>query len=653
MLLTSSSERPIYIPPVSGFDGGRLGEAEPTSVFGALTMKRQTFRVTFQPEGRNVFVLGGTKIIEAAGQAGIILNTPCGGEGTCGKCRVDVHGPAPEPTEAERKHLTPQELAAGARLACQLVVDHDMVVSVPEGARFYEQVILTEGREYEVCHEPSVVKRFVSLEKPTANDMRSDMDRLQCALSSGGEPADFDLAHIRSLPGLLRASDFKVTVVQRGSTVLGLEAGDTTKELWGVAFDIGTTTIVGTLINMVTGLRAGVASRTNPQVRFGDDVVSRIRFASDHPHGLQELNKCVVNCLNDIIQELASAAHIQTENIYEVTAVGNTTMAHILLAINPATIAQAPYVSVFRESIDVGAAELGLSVNENANLHVLPNIAGFIGSDTVGVILAAGLMHCDDVKLAIDIGTNGEVVIGNKDRLLACSCAAGPAFEGARIRFGMRAADGAISKVVFNEEVEVSVIGGGRARGICGSGLLDVVAEMLRVGIVDSTGRMVSADTAPPSLPAGLRQALTTFDGQPAMTLVDAHESRTGEPIVITQRDVRELQLAKGAIWAGIQVLSEQFGVKAVDVSQILLAGGFGNFLRRSNAKRIGLLPDVPTARIEFIGNAAFVGARMALVCRSAREEAMRISEKVEYVELANSPDFQMLFAEAMMFPSA
>jgi uncharacterized 2Fe-2S/4Fe-4S cluster protein (DUF4445 family) len=420
-----------------------------------------------------------------------------------------------------------------------------------------------------------------------------------------------------------------------------------------VAFDVGTTTIVGVLVDLTTGLRAGVASRTNPQIHFGDDVVSRIKYIEDHEHGLAELQKRIVNCLNDIILELAGEANIDLDCIYEATAVGNSTMTHILLGVNPSPIAHAPYVNVFRGPIDVGAPALGLDLNAYTNVHVLPNIAGFVGSDTVGVILAARLMHNEDVCIAVDIGTNGEIAIGNRGRIIVCSTAAGPAFEGARIRHGMRATEGAIDKVVIRDDVEVSVIGGGRASGICGSGLLDVVAELLRAGVIDTSGRILTGDALPATVPDAVRRAVTTFNGQPAFVLVDGHASKTAEPILLTQRDVREVQLAKGAIWSGIRVLCSEFGVEPRDVSRILLAGGFGNFLRRSNAKRIGLLPDVPTPRIEFIGNAAAVGARMALRSRTSRLEAARISVKAEYVELGTRADFQMLFMESMMFPEA
>lgn len=615
-------------------------------------MPRGTCRVVFQPEGRSVFVLRGTKAVEAAGQAGIILNTPCGGEGTCGKCRVEVSGTAPHPCEAEKQRLSPQEIASGVRLACQLAVDRDMVISVPESTRFFEQVVLTEGREREYRFEPNVRKRYVEMSAPTVEDLRSDVDRLKQSLQTDqSEDLQVDLWLTRELGSRLRAEGFKVTAVLRGNEVECLESGDTTDAIWGVAFDVGTTTIVGCLVDLTNGQRAGTASRTNPQVHFGDDVVSRIHYIEEHPHGLQELNKRLMSCLNDIILELTRGAGVEPEEVYETTAVGNTTMTHILLGVDPSPIAHAPYVAVFRQAVDVRARSLGLDIHPNANLHVLPNIAGFVGSDTVGVILAAGMMHSEEPRIAIDIGTNGEVVVGNKDRLIACSCAAGPAFEGARIRYGMRATEGAISKVVLNEEIEVSVIGGGRATGICGSGVLDAVAELLRVGIIDESGRIASPEAVPDTVPDGLRRALAVDGGQPSVILVDGGSSRTGEPILLTQRDVREVQLAKGAMWAGTHVISAEFGLKPEEVSQVLLAGGFGNFIRRSNAKRIGLLPDLPTSRIEFIGNAAAVGARMALNCCGCRKEAEAISAKTEYVELANRADFQTLFMEAMMFP--
>ena len=614
-------------------------------------MARETFRVTFQPEGRNVFVLEGTKVVEAAGQAGIVLNTPCGGEGTCGKCRVEVLGEAPEASPNEKQHLSEEELRGGLRLACQLAIDRDMSISVPQTSRFFEQVVLTEGAERGYAFEPNVRKRFVTVARPSNEDPRSCLDRLKDSL--GDEPAELraDLGLARLLPSMMGEEDFKVTVVLQGDQIDWIERGDTTEYIWGLAFDVGTTTIVGTLVNLATGRQEAVASRTNPQVHFGDDVVSRIRYIEEHPGGLDELRRRLLSSLNDIIAELTREAGVHSTSVYDVTVVGNTTMSHIFLNLDPSPIGHAPYVAVVREGMDAKAKELGLDINENASLHTLPNIAGFVGSDTVGVILATGMMHSDEIVLAIDIGTNGEVVLGNRDRLVACSCAAGPAFEGARIRYGMRATEGAISKAVINSGIEVSVIGGGRASGICGSGLIDAVAELLRVGLIEETGRMRGPDELSSDTPQALRRALTSVDGQPAVALVDAHSSKIGEPITLTQRDIREVQLAKAAIRAGIEVLAHEMGLDPGEIPRILLAGGFGNFIRRSNAKRIGLLPPVPTSRIEFVGNAACSGAKMALASRSCRREAEQISRKTQYLELAGQDRFRQVYTDCLMFP--
>jgi len=614
-------------------------------------MERETYRVTFQPEGRSVFVLRGTKLVEAAGQAGIILNQPCGGEGTCGKCRVEVLRNAPEPTPADRRLLDADRLDEGWRLACQLTVEADMVVTIPQETRFFEQMVLTEGEGRLYPFNPNLRKRFVTVPQATVEDQRSHLDRLKAAIGEEGLEARLSL--VRALPAMVKDGDRAVTVVLEGSEIQWLEDGDTSENLWGVAFDIGTTTIVGTLMNLADESHSGrqfVASRTNPQIHFGDDVVSRITYIGQNADGLDKLRKRLLATLQEMILELCGSAGIEPESIYEATAVGNTTMTHILLGVDPGSIGRAPYVTVLRESVDVKAREVGLDINRNANLHVLPNIAGFVGSDTVAMILASGMAREDGVQIGIDIGTNGEVVIGNREGLIACSCAAGPAFEGARIRYGMRATEGAISKVVINEGIDVGVIGGGRPSGICGSGLVDAVAQLLDVGVIDATGRIRAGADLPEDVPGAVRDAVIEYDGQPAVVLVDEARSKIREPILLTQRDIREVQLAKAAIQAGIQVIAAEFGVRPDQVDRVLLAGGFGNFIRRSHAKRIGLLPAVDTDRIEYIGNAASSGAKIVLACRDCREEAERISLNTHYIELANRPDFQMHFMEAMTF---
>jgi uncharacterized 2Fe-2S/4Fe-4S cluster protein (DUF4445 family) len=555
---------------------------------------------------------------------------------------------APQPTSADRGHFSEQELADGWRLACQLQIETDLVISVPQETRFFEQMILAEGEGCKYPFQPNLRKKFITVPEPTVEDQRSDLDRLKAAI--GEDDLEAELPLIRALPGILRRGGPEVTAVLEGNEIQWLEGGDTSGRLYGVAFDIGTTSLVGILMDLTDGRLAAVSARTNPQVHFGDDVVSRISYIESAPGGLGKLRKRLIASLNEMILELCATADIEPESIYEASAVGNTTMTHIFLGVDPGPIAHAPYVAVLRASLDVKARDVGLEINRNANLHMLPNIAGFVGSDTVAVILASGMAREDEVRFAIDIGTNGEVVLGNRERLVACSCAAGPAFEGARIRFGMRATEGAISKVVVNEDIEVGVIGGGRATGICGSGLVDAVAQLLDARVIDETGRVAGPDNAG-HLNDALKRRIVTWEDQPSVVLVDSAHSKTGKPIMLTQRDVREVQLAKAAVRAGIEVIAEEFGVEPEEVAQVLLAGGFGNFIRRSHAIRIGLLPPIARDRIEFIGNAASTGAETVLACRDCREEAERISRETEYVELATRADFQAAYMDAIPFP--
>jgi len=607
-------------------------------------------KVTFEPEGKAAFVLPGSLVLEAAARAGIIVETPCGGRGTCGKCRIVVRDGCSPATATERRLLKPRELAGGLRLACQAKLVRETVVTVPDASRFFEQRILTSGVGGATRLCPAVAKQAVRVPEASLADPRSDVDRALEAL--GGNGLRFSLGAARELPAALRADGRRLTAVLHGGEVLAVEAGDTAARAFGLALDIGTTTVVGSLLDLTTGHEAALAARTNPQVSFGDDVVARITHASEG-NGLRELQEKVVGCINDIVAEVAARAGIAREAIYEVTTVGNTTMNHLLLGLDPRQIAQMPFAAVVRAAMVVPAAELGIAVHPRARLYAMPNIAGFVGGDTVGVILAANLLACRKPTLAVDIGTNGEMVLGTGRRLIACSTAAGPAFEGARIRFGMRAADGAIEQVRFGRDVETSVIGDARPRGLCGSALVDAIAELLRAGILEPSGRMLGPGELPRKLPQALRRRVVP--GERGYDFILAHEAETdlGSPILLTQGDIRQVQLAKGAIRAGIEVLKGELGLDDARLDGILLAGGFGNFIRRRNALRIGLLPPVEHARIHFIGNAALVGAKMVLACADYRAQAEVISRETEYLELGGLPEFQSHFAEAMLFPES
>jgi len=612
-------------------------------------MPRQ-IKVIMEPDGKTVHVLPGTKVVEAAGRAGIIINLTCGGKGTCGKCKVEITKGAPPPGEHDKEKLSEEELAAGYRLACQTAIHDEMTINIPDEVRFFEQQVLIEGVEAKVVARPNITKVPVEVQPPTLEDQGADMDRLLAALDGRAAHPRAELDLVREVPTILRESDFKVTAVLDGDEIICIEPGDTSATCYGLAFDVGTTTIVGMLLELRTGRRLAVSSRTNPQVVYGDDVISRISYATENPRGLEELHKRIVGCINEMVAELAQAAGVKRQEIYEITFVGNTTMSHLLLKITPRNIAQAPYVAVVREALTAKAADLGIELNPHANVCALPNIAGFVGSDTVGVILASGMMRGEELKMAIDIGTNGEIALGSKDRMLACSCAAGPAFEGARIKFGMRAAEGAIEKVLINDDVRVNVIGNVPPRGLCGTALIDAVAELLRVGVVEPSGKILSPDEAVRA-PKKVRERIVPGEMGFDFCLAGCEEAHNGEAILLTQKDIREAQLAKGAIFAGMQILKKELGIGDNDITEMLLAGAFGNFIRRSMAKRIGLLPDIPTDRITFIGNAAGAGARMALISKECREEAAWISRNTEYIELGGRPDFQQEFMAAMLFP--
>lgn len=606
-----------------------------------------TYDVTFEPDGKTVKVEKGLTITEAAAVAEISINSPCGGEGTCGKCRVVVDAQNIEPPdESEKKALSEEDLSAGYRLACQVTVTDNMTVTIPEDSRIADSKILSEGVEQEVELHPNIVKTYLELPEQTLENQVADLTNLASAL--GWEKLTAELDVLRKLPNVIRESEFKTTLVLDGDRLIDIEPGNTTDKKYGLAIDIGTTTVVCTVVDLNTGSEIGVASALNTQAVHGADVISRINYSVESENGLADLHERVVQIINQLCEHVCVEAGISRDNIYEVTIVGNTTMTHLFLGIPVRNLALLPYVAVVNDSVELTASQVGLNVNPNANVYVLPNIAGFVGADTVGVILASALHESDSIKLAIDIGTNGEIVLGSKERLLTCSCAAGPALEGATIMHGMRAAPGAIERVQLDDHPVYSVINGGAPTGICGSGLIDVIAELLKVGIVDETGRMLAPDDLGAETPESLKEYMGKNDEYgPHFVL-----ARSGDrEIVITQKDVRQVQLAKGAIVAGVRILMSTLGVELDDISEVLMAGAFGNYIKGESAIRMGLIPEFPLEKVKFIGNAAASGAKMALMSREARKTAEQIARNTEYRELAVDMNFQTEFVEAMMFP--
>ena len=608
-----------------------------------------TYSVAFEPDGIEATVEQGTTVAKAAASVGININSPCGGEGRCGKCRAIVRARDIEPpNETEKRFLSDEDLSEGYRLACQTIVKDNMTITVPEDSRVAESKILSAGTGQAIELHPNVSKVYVELTEQALDNQIADLTNLKNALGPEWSEIRVALEVLRKLPSILRESEFKVTLVLAPHRLIDIEPGNTVDKKYGLAVDVGTTSIVCTVVDLNTGTDVAVASALNTQAAHGADVVSRINYSVENDDGLEELSSKVTLVINQLIEEACKESGVDPENVYEVSVVGNTTMTHLLLKMPVRNLAVLPYVGVVSDPVGITASELGLSVNQNANVCVLPNIAGFVGADTVGVILASSLHESSNIKLAIDIGTNGEIVLGSHERLLTCSCAAGPAFEGAMITHGMRAAPGAIEQIQLEDRPICQVIDGRQPVGICGSGLIDIVAEMLRLGIIDSTGRMSEASDLGADVPPGLKDCINRNDEYGLHLIL---YSSNGREVVITQKDVRQIQLAKGAMLAGVKILMSTLGVQPDDISQVLLAGAFGNYIRKENALRMGLIPSFAADKVDFIGNAAAAGAKMALVSTKALEEAKKISRNTDYIELAMDADFQKEFMEAMMFP--
>ncbi|MHC4750213.1 MAG: ASKHA domain-containing protein [Planctomycetota bacterium] len=528
-------------------------------------MKHST--IIFRPDSKQISIHAGATLIEAAGQAGIILNTVCGGKGTCKKCLVNL-----EPDDRQV-------------LACQYHIQSDLTVTIPAGSRFFEQRILAEGIDTQSKIQPDIYKKY-------------------------------------------------------------LEA-DSTATIFGLAVDIGTTTVVVKLIDMTNGQCLATEAALNPQTRFGDDVITRIAYTQIDEKSA-ELHKAIIDCINALVAKLCKKTAIDANQIYEVCAVGNTTMNHIFIKLPVIQLGQAPYKAYSLDAHDLSPGELALQINPAGNIHTVENIAGFVGSDTTAVALAVDINSAEEMTLVVDIGTNGELVLGTKDKLYAASCAAGPALEGARITCGSRAAEGAIEAVVVNKnDIDLDVIGNSPPRSICGSGLIDAVAVLLDLGIIDRTGRFVEPTKLKRELPPAIFSRIVERDGQPAFVLA---ENADADAVFLTQKDIRQMQLAKAAIRAGIKILLRKLGIADADIRHILLAGAFGNYIRRESALRIGLLPAVAVERIRFIGNAAASGAQMALLSQKCRENAWQLARKIEYIEIAHESDFQDIYADSIAF---
>ncbi len=605
------------------------------------------YRVVFQPGNIVTEVAEGSTVMEAMNQTNLHFDYPCGGRGRCGKCRVQVLEGIADATDVEREFLSPGEITAGIRLACVTKVYHDVCIKLPD--KKLEHKILMAAEERAVAINPPIRKTYVEVDKPSLEDHRTDWHRLRDGLQQAADVAvpRINLQALRQLPETLREAKFNLTLMSHGSEVLGLEAQDTTGTLLGMAFDIGTTTIVGYLIDLNSGRELCVVSTINPQTKFGADVISRITFIGQDEAGLEKLHHTVIEAINTLIGEAVEMAGVKKRDIYAVTVAGNTCMHHLFLGVNPRYVAVSPYVPAISEPVELDASELAIDINPIGRVFVIPNIAGFVGADTTAVLLATELDKSKQVKLMIDIGTNGEIALGSEEKIVTCSAAAGPAFEGAQISSGMRGAIGAIDHIYFKEKLEFSVIGGGAPVGICGSALLDAVSGMLQFGILDRKGKILPPDKiADPRF----KDRVITYEGMSAFLLVEESGTGHGRPIMITQRDIREFQLAKGAMAAGVDILLRTYGIDVNAVDEVLLAGAFGNYMNPHSACAVGLIPKELEAKVKMVGNAAGTGAKLALLSYDEYQRTRAIADNAQFVELGSFPGFSNIFAKCMYF---
>lgn len=605
--------------------------------------------VQFEPEGRKIIANQSQTILDIAEESGIGIRSECGGKASCGKCRVIIQDQScvSELIGAERELLSEREISEGYRLACCTLVNGNVVVEIPEEARIRVRRIQITGMERPVKREPLVKKFHVVLPKPTLQDIRPDAERLLEALEKDYRISELELSQkvISNLPDVLREKQWNATaVIWNDKKLVAVESGDTSNVLYGFAVDIGTSKIVAYLVNLLNGETEEIVSVENPQIAHGEDLMTRISYTIESEKNLQRLQRLVVGAINSLIKQACSSVGIATKSIYEITVVGNTAMHHFFLGIQPKYLSYTPYVPAVKSALNVKASDLNLALEPEVNVHILPCVAGFVGADAVGDVIASGVCESEKRSLLIDVGTNTEVFVGNSEDVLSCSCASGPAFEGAHIKYGMKAVTGAIEKIEIDPgslDVSYKTIDNEPPVGICGSGILDGIAGLFRARVINNRGRFNKIDS----------ERLVQKNGQTEFIIAWGRESATGKEITITQKDIGEIQLSKGAIHTGVAITMKRREYTKEDLDQVYIAGAFGYHIDPLSAKILGMLPDIPTEKIKFVGNTAVTGAKMCLISKETREKAYSLSKKIRYLELAVDPDFQKEFVNSMYIP--
>jgi uncharacterized 2Fe-2S/4Fe-4S cluster protein (DUF4445 family) len=606
----------------------------------------------FHPADKEFRVPPGVTVFDAASWNGIAVDSTCGGHGTCKKCKVRIMDGSVPISRLDVRAFSPDELRSGWRLACLAQANTDLQVEVPPLTTRPKAATVGVGRQ--VILRPAVQKRYLELSEPTLHDQVTDVERVLAAMDD--LELTVDLAVVRTLGKTLRTNDFKVTAVIVDDVLIEVEPGDTSTTRHGIAFDLGTTTVVATLLDLSTGTPVAVRSMLNKQQPFGADVITRISATMLDETALDRLRGLAHATLDELAQEVCVAGEIDPKQVYEVALAGNATMTQLALGIDPEPVGVAPFIMAARSYPDLLATDLGVLVHPRARATVFPALGAYVGGDIVAGVLASGMERDKRMRLFIDVGTNCEIVLGNAERLVATAAPAGPAFEAASIKCGMRAADGAIEVVkVVEDTLTLQVIGDVKPQGLCGSGLVDAVAELVRVGLLDHSGRFVKDEEAAVISP-GLAPNLMTLAGERIFVLAwhgePGHVEDASDIVYLSQRDVRELQFAKAAISTGWRLLLEEIGLSEADVAQVLLAGSFGTYLSPASAIRIGLVPKLPVLRIVSAGNVAGEGAKMALLSKPERSGATALLEEVEYVELSDRADFNDRFVDELAFPS-
>jgi len=598
------------------------------------------------------------------------LNLPirsiCGGLGTCGKCKVLIQKGSEylnQITNAEKKFLSNEDLESGYRLACQTKINDkyiDMLqelkppqfrIFLPSELLFEDFNILTFGIRKETILNPAIKKLFLDIKKPTLDEPIPDFERVIAEIIAKDntikeDQIEIDFNLINKLPNILRENNHKITLtLWNDNEIIECEPSDTTENNYGIAFDIGTTTIVGYLINLDNGKVYSLASKLNSQTAYGEDVITRLSFIKNDQNGLQKLNLAVLNDLNNIISKVCEKSKIKSSQIYEATIVGNSVMHHIFLNLDPINIGLSPFIPVIQKGMNIKARTLNLKISKNGYVYTVPIIAGFVGADTVGVILSSNINSQKDLTLAIDIGTNGEIILGNRKFLATGSCAAGSALEGAHISDGMRAAAGAIDTIKIdpqNFDVSYSTIKNKKPIGICGSGLVDAIAEMLRSKILTRSGNFNKEFID--------QERILKRNNNIEFIIAKREETSIGKEIKISQNDIRQIQMAKAAFYSGTRLILKHLDTK-LEIKRVFLAGAFGNYINKYNAKFIGMIPDISDENIFQIGNAAGTGAQSLLLNKDLREKVKKLLKKIQYIEIATKEEFQKEFTNAMYFP--